>query len=488
MLFNSLGFLLFFTLVTAIYYIVPPKFRTWLLLPAGLVFYAFFTPLHLLILFAITTISYVVGLLVHKGVEREKKPKFLLAIGIVSNFSFLFTYKYLGFFTATLNGLFQMVNLPVIEASFDLALPVGISYFSFKAVSYMVDAYQGKIVEKNFLRYLLYVSFFPQVVAGPIERSTNLIPELKKEHRFDRDNVENGLYLMLFGLFKKMVVSDNLLGVVTKVFAAPEMYSGPVLAGVACVYSIQILCDFSGYSDIAIGCAKVLGIQTAPNFNHPFFSTSIGELWRRWHISLSFWLRDYLYIPLGGNRKGEVRKYFNLMIVFLVCGLWHGASWNFVLWGFVSALYQIVGAVTKPWRDRVNAAIHLDRHERLHRSIQIVITFLLFSFAVIFVGNPSVLDGFHYIKCMVTNSGNLLSFMGILSEIKLVFSVETVMISFFVALVSFAVYGFIDYKKDVYTRIKDKPTGWKVVFYACFIVFVVMFASTTATDFMYIRF
>ncbi|MBE6598771.1 MAG: MBOAT family protein [Ruminococcaceae bacterium] len=488
MLFNSLAFLAFFFVVTVFYYAVPEKFKWPVLLISSIVFYAFFTPLHIIILLAVTAISYVIGRLVYNGKEKTKKPKGLIALGVILCFSFLFTYKYLTFFTTAVYGLLHALHIPFTEAAFELALPVGISFFTFKAVSYMVDAYRGKIVEKNFFKYLLYVSFFPQIASGPIERSTNFLPELTKAHKFDKNNIESGLYLMMFGLFKKMVVADNLSVVVNQVFGEPENYSPPVLLGVACVYSVQILCDFSGYSDIAVGCARVFGINTADNFNHPYFAESIAVFWRKWHISLSSWFRDYLYIPLGGNRKGTARKYINLMIVFLVSGLWHGSAWNFVLWGFLHGIYQIVGAVTQPARDKLYGLIHLDRHEKLHRSLRITITFLLVTFAWIFFRASTISDGFDYVKCMLFNPGRALSAAGIIAEFKLVFSVKNKLFAFLIAMFSFVVYSVIDYKKDVFLRIKDKHTAVKMVFYVLFIVFVVMFASTSVADFIYLRF
>ena len=488
MLFNSATFLGFFILLLAVYYAVPHRFKWIVLLVASIFFYVCFTPIHILILLCITAASYAVGRLVYRGAEREKKPKLWLALGTVFCFSFLFIYKYLDFFISSAYSLLDLFSIAHSESLTSLLLPVGISFFSFKAVSYMVDCYRGKTVEKNFFKYLLYVSFFPQIASGPIERSTSLIPAFSEEHRFDTQNIQEGLYLMLIGYFKKMVVADNISAVVSKVFSDPQDYSPFILLFIACMYSIQILCDFSGYSDIAIGCAKAFGIRTAKNFNHPYFSTSIATFWRNWHISLSSWFRDYLYIPLGGNRKGTFRKYLNLLIVFLVSGLWHGAAWNFVFWGLLHAAYQIVGALTAPWRQKLCALTHLDKHDKLHTCFNVAVTFLLVTIAWIFFRSSSITDGFHYIKCMFVSSSGTGGLSGIITSVKQVFNSKTTLFSFCAALASFVLYGWIDYKKDLYALISRRHTVVKVIFYALSILFIFLFASTSVTDFIYVRF
>lgn len=488
MFFNSIFFLLFFIATAAIYYVAPQRAKWSILLIASLFFYMCWTPLHILVLLAVAVISYFTALLVHPQNTTTKKRIVCLISGIILSFSFLLVCKYANFFMQSIYSVLNALSIPYRSIDLRIALPVGISFFSFKAVSYIMDAYRGEILEKNFLKYLLYVSFFPQVASGPIERSTNLIPELTKEHKFDIENIKHALFLMLYGYFKKMVVADSLSEIVNQVFGNVNLFSPPVLIGVAFVYSIQILCDFSGYSDIAIGCAKMFGITSAENFHHPYFSTSISGFWRNWHISLSSWFRDYLYIPLGGNRKGTVRKYLNLLIVFLVSGLWHGAAWNFVLWGFLHATYQIIGALTTSHRKKLTTLLRLDRHVKLHKALQIAITFSLVTFAWIFFRANSITDGFQYIKCIFLNELGGFSLTMLISQIKMIFSLKTRLFSFIVAIGAFSVLGFLDYKKDLYNWISRKNLLTKVCFYALIIVLVLLFASTSATDFIYARF
>ena len=488
MLFNSLFFLIFMAITVIVYFAVPQKFKWGILLIASLYFYLCWNPVHIVVLLAVTAISYITAILLHKQTEQNRKKKLIITAGIILSFSFLVLSKYFDFIMSTIYSVMDSLNITYTPTSFSFALPVGISFFTFKAVSYMVDVYRGKIYEKNFAKYLLYVSFFPQLAAGPIERSTNLIPQFEEEHKLNTKMVESGLCLMLVGYFKKMVVADNISVIVSKIFNSPETYSPVVLFAIACVYSIQIYCDFSGYSDIAIGCAKVFGFDTAKNFDNPYFSTSIVEFWRKWHISLSSWFRDYLYIPLGGNRKGVFRKNINLMIVFLVSGLWHGSSWNFVFWGFLHGMYQIIGNLTKTLRSKFVKAIKLDKHETIHKFISIVITFVLVTIAWIFFRAESIEQGFNYIKCMFTNASEGLSLRAIISQVKTIFNSKTTLISFFVALIPFIAFEFADYKKGFCAIMTNSKTVVKIIVYALITAFIVMFASTAVSDFIYVRF
>ena len=488
MFFNSIVFLVFLMIAAIIYYVVPQRTKWMVLLIASLFFYLCWTPIHILILLAVALISYSAARCVYPENSKAKKRTICLIAGIALSISFLLVCKYSAFFAQSFHHVFDLCHIPYRKINLHIALPVGISFFSFKAVSYIMDAYRGKILEKNFLKYLLYISFFPQVASGPIERSTSLIPEFTKEHKFDPQNIQYGLFLMLYGFFKKMVIADNLSKIVNPVFDNVNLYSPPVLIIIAFVYSIQILCDFSGYSDIAIGCAKLFGISTAENFRHPYFSTSIATFWRSWHISLSSFFRDYLYIPLGGNRKGTGKKYLNLLIVFLVSGLWHGAAWNFVFWGLLHAVYQIIGALTAAPRAKLTSLLRLDKHKKLHKSLQIAITFSLVTFAWIFFRANSISDGFHYIKCIFSNDFDEFSMLALIRQVKMIFSTKTTLFSFIVAFSSFAFLGLLDYKKNIYSWLCKKHLVIKIVFYALLIVLILLFASTNAADFIYARF
>jgi len=341
MLFNSYNFLIFFPIVTLIYFLIPHKIRYIWLLITSYYFYMCWNAKYALILLFSTLVTYISGLLISKANNIKDKDeatewkKTYVAISFIINLSILFWFKYLDFVVENINSVLSCFNIQILNnQSFDIVLPVGISFYIFQALSYTMDVYRGEIVaEKNFLKYALFVSFFPQLVAGPIERSKNLLKQIHERHYFDAQRVKDGLLLMIWGGFQKIVVADRVAIVVDTIFNNFPTYGGMYIVVGAVLFAVQIYCDFSGYSIIAIGSAKVMGFELMENFNAPYFSTSVSEFWRRWHISLSSWFRDYLYIPLGGNRKGKLRKYINLMIVFIVSGLWHGAEWSFIIWG-----------------------------------------------------------------------------------------------------------------------------------------------------------
>jgi len=392
MLFNSYNFLIFFPLVTLIYFAIPHKIRYIWLLIVSYYFYMCWNAKYALILLFSTAVTYVSGLLIARAnnkIENEKKKtkwkKIFVALSFIINLSILFLFKYFDFAVDNINRVLTQFNMTILNPSFDVVLPVGISFYIFQALSYTVDVYRKDVeAEKNFLRYALFVSFFPQLVAGPIERSKNLLGQLYEKHYFDAQRVKDGLLLMIWGGFQKIVIADRVAIVVDTVFNNFPTYSGMYIIVAAILFAFQIYCDFSGYSIIAIGAAKVMGFRLMENFNCPYFSMSVSEFWRRWHISLSTWFRDYLYIPLGGNRKGKVRKYINLMIVFLVSGLWHGASWAFVIWGGLNGLFQIIGERLKNVRDWCVKKFHLNREAASHKIYKILTTFILIDFTWIF--------------------------------------------------------------------------------------------------------
>lgn len=287
-----------------------------------------------------------------------------VAVSFVLNIGVLFFFKYFDFAVDSLNLALSQFGLTMPKPTFDLLLPVGISFYTFQALSYTMDVYRGDIVpERNFFMYALFVSFFPQLVAGPIERSKNLLRQVNQPHVFDYDNMREGLLVILWGFFLKLVVADRVAIIVNTVYGDYPQYGGMYIIVASVLFAIQIYCDFAGYSTIAIGAAKVLGFQLMENFDCPYFSCSIGEFWRRWHISLSSWFRDYLYIPLGGNRRGTLIKYRNIVIVFLVSGLWHGAAATYVMWGLIHGIYQVIGGITKPVRDKLNILFALEARE-----------------------------------------------------------------------------------------------------------------------------
>ena len=352
MLFNSLDFVFFFPLVVCAYFLTPHRYRWVLLLAASYYFYACWKAEYLVLIVASTLVDYGVGLRMGSLPTRKARRPYLI-LSLCSNLGILFAFKYFNFFNESVRALFDQFNLFYDVPAFDVLLPVGISFYTFQTLAYSIDVYRGKQQPERHLGiFALYVSFFPQLVAGPIERSERLLPQFYQKHGFNRQRAVHGLQQMGWGFFKKLVIADRLAIYVNQVYNNPELYSGWSVILATYFFAFQIYCDFSGYSDIAIGAARVLGYDLMQNFRRPYFARSISSFWRRWHISLSTWFRDYLYIPLGGNRVVKWRWYYNLFIVFLVSGLWHGANWTFVVWGALHGLYLIVGLVTQERRER----------------------------------------------------------------------------------------------------------------------------------------
>ena len=405
MLFNSYEFLIFFPIVVLLYFIIPRKTRYIWLLIASYYFYMCWNPKYALLIAFSTFITYLSGRLLDRCKETKHK-KWVVAGSFVINLAILVVFKYSDFLLQNINAILAKTGVSLIERPFDIILPVGISFYTFQALSYTVDVYRGEIkAEKNLLKYALFVSFFPQLVAGPIERSKRLLVQIEglaEKKLWNYKRITEGLMLMLWGFFLKLMIADRIAIFVDVVFDSYYNYGTLVLAAAAGAFAIQIYCDFSSYSTIAIGAAKVMDFELMENFNTPYFARSIQDFWRRWHISLSTWFRDYLYIPLGGSRCGKVRKSFNLMVTFLVSGLWHGANWTYVLWGGLHGLYQVIGDLTKPLKERINQICKTKTESFGYKAGQTLITFVLVTFAWIFFRADSVINAFGYIKRMFT--------------------------------------------------------------------------------------
>lgn len=408
MVFNSVDFLVFFPIVIGIYFVVPKKIRYIWLLIASYYFYMSWNPKYALLIALSTVITYLSGILIGKAGElndenKERRRKKLIVAGsFVTNLGILFFFKYFDFALANINRVLGGFGVEIIEKPFDVLLPVGISFYTFQALSYTMDVYRGEIKpEKNLFKYALFVSFFPQLVAGPIERSKTLMKQVQQVHTFrlwNYDNITSGASMMLWGYFMKMVVADRLAIFVDYVFLNFASYGATALVAAIVFFAFQIYCDFGSYSMIAAGCARVMGFSLMENFNTPYFATSVKDFWRRWHISLSSWFRDYLYIPLGGNRNGTVRKYVNLMITFLVSGLWHGAAFSFVVWGGLHGLYQVIGDMTRPLREKAADVFKIKTECFSHKLLQGFVTFVLVDFAWIFFRCNSLSESVAYIR------------------------------------------------------------------------------------------
>lgn len=425
MLFNSFHFILFFILITTIYYSIPHKIRWLLLLLASYYFYICWRPkqiIFILLIILSTFTNYIFSLAMYREKKRKKRKKYLY-ITLFINFGLLFLFKYAVFMNETIMHLitnmiaWQYRDLGAEQAllkaqlflsnyparDFDIILPMGISFYTFQATSYSIDVYRRDIKPvRHYGIFSLFISFFPQLVAGPIERSRNLLPQFYQKHTFKMENILLGLKWILWGFFKKIVIADRVSTAVNTIYNAPTNYSGFYFVLATILFAFQIYCDFSGYSDIALGSAKVLGFRLMHNFEKPYLSKSIKEIWRRWHVSLSTWFMDYIYIPLGGNRKGKLRKCFNLFFTFFISGIWHGANWTFALWGAMHGVYLVIGILTEKIRTKIKKFFHLDGSKIVH-FICIVVTFLLFTLSLIMFRANTITDAFYIFRHLLDN-------------------------------------------------------------------------------------
>ena len=342
MVFNSIAFLIFLPIVVLLFYLLPHKWRWLMLLVASCVFYMWFVPKYILILLVTIVIDYGAGVLMERYADRHKLKKTFFIISIVSTLTVLLVFKYLNFLTANLDQLCASLGMETHLLT-HIILPIGLSFHTFQSMSYVIEVYRGhQQAERHFGYYALYVMFFPQLVTGPIERPGNLLHQLHEKKEFRYENISKGMRLILFGFFVKMVVADHLGEYVDEVYGHLDEYNSWSVLGCMFFYSFQIYCDFFGYSTIALGSAKLMGFDLMDNFRSPYLSKNIAEFWHRWHISLSTWFRDYVYIPLGGSRVKFGRWAFNILVVFVLSGIWHGAAWTFLLWGFAHGLLHII--------------------------------------------------------------------------------------------------------------------------------------------------
>ncbi len=375
MQFNSIEFLFFFPFVAACCFSLPPRAqRVWLLL-ASYLFYAAWNPFYLLLIWASTLTDYGVALAMAGHLGKRGRRKWLyVSLGI--NLGLLFAFKYANLAGDALSRAGLWIGVDWQVPYLDILLPVGISFYTFQTLSYTFEVYKGEQeAERDLIDFALYVAYFPQLVAGPIERPQRLLPQLKTRKTFDYDRVVSGLRLVLWGLFKKVVIADRLAMMVDVIYGQPERYPGSFLALATAFFAFQIYCDFSGYTDIARGCARVLGVDLMKNFNRPYMATSIRDFWRRWHISLSTWFRDYVYVPCGGNRGTTAAWAMGLFAVFLLSGLWHGANYTFVAWGLLHFGYYLFGRATHPLRSRAAGVVGLTKAPGLLRVLQVATTF-----------------------------------------------------------------------------------------------------------------
>ncbi len=432
MTFNSWEFLVFYPIVLLLYFILPKKLKWPMLLLASYYFYIFYQADLVFLIFGTTLISWIASRIIEKT-ERQGVKKLCLALTLIVCLGVLFLYKYLGFLWGSVRGVAALFGIETPDIVLNLILPVGISFYTFQTLSYVIDVYRGDVkTESNFFFYALFVSFFPQLVAGPIERPGNLIPQLKEYHPPCRENTVKGAKHMIVGFFKKICVADLLSVYVDEIYNNPAEADGLGIIIATVLFAVQIYCDFSGYTDIATGAARIMGIRLMKNFDHPYTATTIKEFWSRWHISLSGWFKDYLYIPLGGSRCSKPRHLMNLFIVFLVSGLWHGAAWTYVIWGAIHGIYQIIGNLTIKPRNLIIGKLGLSEKSVIVVWARRIITFVLVSFAWLFFRANSVEDAFILLRrlfCDGWGAGIDVTLeamgLGITSILMCIFSVHT---------------------------------------------------------------
>jgi alginate O-acetyltransferase complex protein AlgI len=403
-LFNSFAFIIFFVAVTTLFFVLPHRLRWLMLLLASCFFYMFFVPIFILILAATIVVDYLAGILIEDTPDPRKK-KIFLSMSIVSVCVVLFVFKYFNFFNANFAALAAALHWNYSIEALSILLPIGLSFHTFQSLSYVIEVYRGRQkAERHFGIFALYVMYFPQLVAGPIERPQNLLHQFHQQKYFDLSRLQDGLSLALWGLFKKVVVADSLAIYTDTVYNSSSHHSGLSLLVATYCFAFQIYCDFSGYSDIARGVSRVYGIELMKNFDAPYFSKSISEFWTRWHISLSTWFRDYVYIPLGGNRVSLGRNFFNLFFVFLLSGFWHGANWTFIAWGGLHGMYLIAERLWGIARMRLGIS---NKGGLLRQGLAVLLTFHLVTVAWVFFRARDVATAFDIVRRMLVPTGPL---------------------------------------------------------------------------------
>jgi len=426
MSFISPDYVVFFCIVLPLFFAIKHRFRWMLLLVVSYFFYAYGNIQYVPLIAFSTVVDYIAARMIHRNDENETQRKFWLAASIIVNLGVLFTFKYFNFFNESAAAAFGYTPF-----THNMILPIGISFYTFQSMSYTIDVYRRKMLPENHFGIMAtYVAFFPQLVAGPIERATNLLPQFHEKQKFDENRTVEGLQLILWGFFKKVVIADRIAIYVNSVYNNVDDHTGWTLILATFFFTFQIYCDFSGYSDIAIGTAKIMGFDLMENFRQPYFSQSIREFWGRWHISLSTWFRDYLYIPLGGNRVSLWRNLLNLFIVFVVSGLWHGAGWTFIIWGFLHGVAIVILALFRHYNIDLlpgkNAAMVVTR---------VLITFVFVSFAWIFFRANSLADAQYIVSHLLVFDSTqdiFAPFSGALLSVKMEFYLSLILIGFLI--------------------------------------------------------
>jgi alginate O-acetyltransferase complex protein AlgI len=494
MLFNSFEFILFFIFVTTSYFILPHKYRWFLLLASSCYFYMAFIPIYILILGATIVIDYFAGIYIEKLNETKTKnyTRWFLIASLIANIGVLAVFKYYNFFIDNFKAITDGFGWQINYCYLGIALPIGLSFHTFQAMSYTIEVYRGnQKAERHFGIYSLYVMFYPQLVAGPIERPQNILHQFHEKKLFNYLNVTNGLKLMAWGLFKKVVIADRLAIFTDPVFNQPQNYPAITLLIAAIFFSYQIYCDFSGYSDIALGSAQVMGFELMKNFDRPYHSKSISEFWKRWHISLSTWFRDYLYIPLGGSRVATLRRlFFNLFFVFLVSGFWHGANWTFIVWGALHGFYLIFALIKDKLIHKFLPRMKIIKPGVLNISIDVIVTFILVMVAWIFFRCKNLADSWLFIKKMFSEIVGDIYIIIVYKNINLnltAISKTQIILSIFLILALETIH-IIQGKESMRLMISSKPIIVRWSLYYGIVLAIIFLGVFDKREFIYFQF
>jgi D-alanyl-lipoteichoic acid acyltransferase DltB (MBOAT superfamily) len=500
MAFHSFQFLVFFPALAVIYFSLPARFRQLLLLAASYYFYMCFKPEYVIILAVSTLIDYFLALRISTCTVPARKKR-LLILGFLHNIGLLAALKYFNFFSESIAALLKPFNILSEIKAIELLVPVGISYYTFKKVSYLIDVYrENQEPEKQLSTFALYVSFFPEIMAGPIDRANKLIPQSLKKPGFDYQRVTDGLKLMAWGFFKKLVIADRLAVFVGKVYDNPTQYEGLSLIAATVYFSFQIYCDFSGYTDIALGIGKVLGFDLMENFNRPYFSRSIVEFWKRWHISLSSWLMDYLFLPIAYAISRKIKRpelmkiraetwayMVGILTTMFLCGLWHGAKWTFVIWGTIHGLYLAISFITKKVRRKIWKKLHIKKQSLIRKTIQVSITFGIVTFAWIFFRANSISDALYIISHLFTGWSKVFQLSGLMEAFHFGLLKKELAVGLISVFLMLLVHLF---RKDLnFEEFISKQKGvlrWGI--YLLLVFWILAFGDAGAEDFIYFRF
>ncbi|MBH0174830.1 MBOAT family protein [Fictibacillus sp. 23RED33] len=480
MTFISIEFLLFLAITVLLNYIIPHRLRWVLLLVASYVFYASLSFQFILLLLISTAFTYFTGIFIEKQ-ETKKQKKKAMIVGISVLLFFLGWFKYFNFVNESLRSLATSMGWNYAIPYQEIVLPLAISFYTFQAVSYLVDIFYGKQkAERHYGYFSVYFAFFPQLVAGPIERAKKLIPQLKVEQRLNYENLVYGMKRIAWGFFKKTLIADRLAPIVASVYDSPNP-SGSEIVLATILFSIQLYADFSACSDIAIGSARMLGINLTENFKQPHFAVSIADFWSRWHITLSTWLRDYIFFPLGKRKKKRSEIYFAIVITFLVSGIWHGAAWTFVLWGLIHGFYRVFGDATKSYRESMASFIRLDRTPVLHRWLKIAITFLLVCFSRVFFRSDTVAQAFDHAKLFLSISS--WSPVGMVKAFEIFPLFDLLLFIFFFIILQ--LFQYIERNNgSAWEFLSKRSTFTRLAFYI-FLIFSVLILGVTENGFVY---